>query len=68
MPLLFAPWLIALIAVLTQVSGGLTIAGNILTGTDKAINATIDIKKMFTPIVIHPIKPVVLPKQKKKVN
>ena len=64
--LLVAPWLLVAIAVLAQATGIIGNVGSAITGVDNAITATIDLKKMFTPVTIQPIKPVVVPPVKKK--
>lgn len=62
---LYSPaWIIVAGAVIVQGSGGLSIVGNGLIGIDNAIKAFVDIRKMFTPVAIPPIKPVVVPKKK----
>jgi hypothetical protein len=66
MTLAFAPWLILAIAVATQATGVLGTVGSAITGVDNAITATLDLKRLFTPLVIQPIKPVVIPPAKKK--
>lgn len=69
---LYSPaWIIVAGAVLVQASGGLSTAGSALIGIDNAIKAVIDLKaiaaKIIPPPKFVPIKPVVVPKPKKKV-
>lgn len=59
-------WIIVAGAIIVQGSGGLSAIGNAIVGIDNGIKAVVDLKAMFTKVVIKPIQPVVIPPIKKK--
>ena len=59
-------WIIVAGAIIVQGSGGLSAIGNAIVGIDYGIKAVVDLKAMFTKVVIKPIQPVVIPPIKKK--
>ena len=61
-------WIIVAAALIVQGSGGLSAIASAIVGIDNGIKAVIDIKAMFHPVVIKPIKPVIIPPMAKPKN